>query len=143
MSRPDLGDRILITSGTYGGQYGIFVGPTIGLGKRGKVRLDIDQQIHRLSYTKMLVLPEAATVVPSPESPSPIPSQLSGNVRLQASSPSVVTSFSSSQSNEVEKESAKQKLARAVEKLSTVTEQLLELQVLVNELQAIILSEEM
>ena len=165
MSKPNLGDRVLITSGTYGGQYGLFVGATIGIGKRGKVLLDFDQKVHRLSYTKMLVLPEAAIVVPSvqnpspspsttqrrspPTTPSPVPTPTASNLtntRHQASpttttvsvtSPSEVSPLTQSELEEY-KNDLESKLSDAKEKLHSVTEQLEKLHLAIKEVEAIL-----
>ena len=145
MSKPELGDRILITDGTYGGCYGIFVGQTIGLGKRGKVRLDFDQKIHRLSYTKMLVLPEAAIVDaeetnPPNSSPSPTPATPVSNGRFFSPGFKTTTDSSDDQSELTRREEIESKLSETVAKLVIVEEQFLSLRSVVMDLQALLLS---
>ena len=163
MTRPNIGDRVLISDGTYGSKYGIFVGPTIGLGVRGKVLLDFDQKIHRLSYSKMIVLPEATIVNPSVDqnlpfpNPSPVPSpSLSSppsptfqerDFRQQASPSSMVAPSPSepslNQSENTTKEELEEKLEQALQKLDDVTKQLASLKLVFNDLKAIVLSDRM
>ena len=145
MTKPEIGDRILITDGLYGSKYGIYIGPTIGLGKRGKVRLDFDQKIHRLSYTKMLVLPEAAIVVQetSPSPPSPNPPSPNQHIPVTRSLQVTVASQSFiNQSEQSTKEKIETGLNQAVEQLDNLKNQVASLEVLIKDLQSLLLSDD-